>query len=64
MKIEKENLRLFINVFKFYRNFCENLWKNLDNFGNMDLQRASENIKKIVEKSMETRKILKIFMNF
>ena len=39
--------------------------KNLENFGNMDLLGVpSENIKRFVEKSMETCKILKIFMNF
>ena len=59
LTILKEILRFFE---KFYRNFRENL-------GNMDLYgvrgakppEASENIKKVVEKSLET---CKIFMNF
>ena len=61
LKILKEILRFFENVEKFYPNFRENVGKNLENFGNMDLQgvrggspEASENIKKLVEKSMET----------
>ena len=37
MKILKEILRFFENFWKFYRKFRENLGKNLENFGNMDL---------------------------
>ena len=62
MKIFKELLRFFEFFLKFYRNFPENLGKNLENFGNMDFKGvprweppdASENIKKLAEKSMET----------
>ena len=70
MKIFKEILRFFENFLKIYRNIRENLGKNLEN---MDFQgvcgagprEANEYItKKLVEKSMETDKILKIFMNF
>ena len=40
----------------------ENSGKNLEKFGNIDFENIpSENIKKLVEKSMET---CKIFMNF
>ena len=48
-------MRFFENIFKFYRNFRENLGKILETFGNMDLYgveggggapEASENIKK------------------
>ena len=37
VKILKENLRFFENVFKILSHFRENLVKNLDNFGNMDV---------------------------
>ena len=66
----------FKGILRFFENFIEmfekNLGKNLENFGNMGLQgvrgaeppEASENIKKLVEKSMENGKILKLFMKF
>ena len=66
-------MRFFENFLKFYRNFRENLGKILENFGNMDLYRvrgaeppeaASENVKKVVEKSMENCKIFKLFIKF
>ena len=58
----KGNFAIF---WKFCRNVRENLGKNLENFWNMDLYGVpSENIKKLVEKSIETGKILKIFMHF
>ena len=52
MKILKEILRFFEDFLKFYRYFRENLGKNLENFGNLDLYgvraaeppEASENI--------------------
>ena len=37
LKIFKEILRIVENFLKFYRKFRDNLWKNLDNFGDMDL---------------------------
>ena len=37
LKIVKQILRFSENVFKFLRNFHENLGKNLENFGNMHL---------------------------
>ena len=65
-------LRILKEIFtifgKFYRKLIENLGKNLENFGNTDLEgihgripppEASETFKKLVEKSMETCKILK-----
>ena len=68
MRILKEILLFFE---KFYRNFRENVGENLENVGNMDLYgvlgiapESSENFKKLVEKSPETCKILKIFVNF
>ena len=70
LRILKENLRYFE---KYYRNFREKLGKNLENFWNMggflegsgaEPPDASENFKKLVEKSLETCKILKIFMKF
>ena len=39
----------FGDLLTFYRKFRENLLKNLENFGNMDLQ-GSENSKKISRK--------------
>ena len=65
LKILKEVLRFFV---KFYRNSRENLGKYSENFGNMHLYgvlgaeppEASEIIKNLVEKSMETCKLLKI----
>ena len=49
LKIFKEILRFFEIFLQFSRNLHENLGKNLENFGNMDLNgvEASENIKKI-----------------
>ena len=63
-------MRFFENFLKFYRNFRENLGKILENLGNIDLYgvrgaeppEASENVKKLVEKSMENGRILKPFM--
>ena len=60
MKICKGILRFFENFLKFERNFRENLGKNLEHFGNIDLwggsggapPQANENIKKLFEKSM------------
>ena len=73
----KEILRFFENFIKFYRDFLKfyrHFRENLENFGNMHSYEvwgtetpppeASEIIKNLVEKSMETCKILKIFMNF
>ena len=67
LKILKEILRFFEKIFKIYRNFRENLGKILENFGNMHFNgapKASAIIKKLVTKSIETCKILKIFMNY
>ena len=36
LKFSKESLRFFENILKFYRIFCENLGKNLENFRNVD----------------------------
>ena len=64
-------LRKFCDFWKFYLNFRKNLGSNLEPFLNMELAGvrgaeppdASENIKKLFQKSMETSKISKIFMN-
>ena len=69
LRILKEILRFFE---KFYRNFRENLGKKFRKswkYGfvggpGAEPPEASENYKKLVEKSLETCKILKIFMNF
>ena len=66
MKILRKILRFFKKFLKWFRNFRENLGKKWENFGNLHLygvRRAGEIIKKLVEKSMETCNILKIFMN-
>ena len=56
-----ENLPVFIIFWKFYRTFRENSGKNLGKFGNIHLEgvgaeppEASEFIKILVDKSMET----------
>ena len=65
LKICKEILRFFEIYLNFYRNFRENLGKikKLWKYGFVGVE-ANENIKKLVDISMETCKILKIFMNF
>ena len=68
MKILQEILRFFEKFLEFFRNFSE----NLENVGNMHLKggsgaeppESSKIFKKLLEKSMETGKILKIYMNF
>ena len=71
MKNLKEILRFFEKIFKFYRNFRENLGKNLEFWkyafvggSGRGAPKANEIIKNLVEKSMETCRLLKIFMNY
>ena len=64
LKILKE----IVLFFKFYRNFLENLGKILRKFWKYAFvggsSEASEIIENLVEKTMETSKHLKIFMNY
>ena len=64
-------MRFFEKFLKFYRNLRENLGENLENFGNMHLwglgggaPECSKIIKNLVKKSMETCKLVEIFMNY
>ena len=53
----KGNFAIFSKPFKILSKFGDNLGKNIENFRNMHLYgaRASEFIKNIIEKSLETR---------
>ena len=52
----KGNFAIFWKVLKVYRKFRENLGRNFENFGKMDLRgfgdpaKASKNIKRLVKK--------------
>ena len=62
LKILKEILRFLKKNLKFYRNFRENLQKNLESFGNIYLElvlgapptEPSEIIRNLAVKSMDT----------
>ena len=73
MKILKEILRVFERFFKILSKFMQKFMENLGNLGNMHLYgvrgwakptEVSEIIQNFVEKSVETCKHLKIFMNY
>ena len=66
--MSKEILRFFENLLKFYQNFRENLLKNLENFGNMDmygvLAAEPSNRAKILKNSLKINANLQNFENF
>ena len=67
MKCLKEIFQSFENFLKWYRNFRENLGKNLENFGNMHLEGVRGGAPEVIESIKNSRKIngnLQSFENF